>query len=170
MTRSWAALAAAFGITAAGVAQADSGPPDSSAAAVLCDDYRAVEQAALQDFRPMVGKSGRSNPVVQMARGLLASGPSGAKLVLPDADGCGMTSSSLRPGKSAYSCFWKSDQPDWAASDQAGRIAHCLGAAVTKSDFSSDLVVVSAAKVRFTLVIQHAFDHYGVRLLVDGPQ
>jgi hypothetical protein len=30
--------------------------------------------------------------------------------------------------------------------------------------------VVTQAKVRFTFHIQHAYDHYGVRLLVDGPQ
>ncbi len=90
--------------------------------------------------------------------------------MLPEAAECDLRSSTLRPGKIAYFCFWKSEQPDWAASDQAKRTARCLGAEVTKSDFSTDLTVVTAAKVRFTLTIQHAYDHYGVRLLVDGPQ
>jgi hypothetical protein len=118
----------------------------------------------------MAGGRSKADAVVGMAFSLIGKGAQGAKLILPDADKCDLQSSALRPGKTAYVCFWKSKQPDWAAVDQAKRVAQCLGADVVKSDFSTDLTVVTAAKVRFTFVSQHAYDHYGVRVLVDGPQ
>lgn len=169
MARNWAFLAVALAASSVGAAHGEPSPP-GSATTVLCEDYKAVEQDALLDFRTVGGKSGQFNRVIGLAPDLIAPRLSGAKLVLPDADECDVRPSALRPGKTAYFCFWKSEQPDLAAVDQAKRIARCLGAEVTKSDFSDDLVVVTQAKVRFTFHIQHAYDHYGVRLLVDGPQ
>ena len=84
-----------------------------------------------------------------------------------------MRPSGLRPGKNAYTCLWKSQQPDLAAVDQAKGIALCLDADVTKSDFSTDLTVVTQSKVRFRLISEHHYqgpDGYAVRLVVDGPQ
>lgn len=167
MAKGWAALPIVLALT--GAARAEPPPPDAATAA-LCDDYRAVEQEAAQDFRSLGAKSGAVNRVIGLAPDLIAPRLSGARLILPDAQECDLRPSSLRPGRTAYFCFWKSDQPDWSAVDQAKRIARCLGASVTKSDFSSDLVIVTSAKVRFTLTVQHAYDHDGVRLLVDGPQ
>jgi hypothetical protein len=164
MAKTWAVLAIALAL--AGAARAEPGP----ATAALCDDYRAVAQAAAQDFAPVGGKPGQMDRVIGLAPDLLAPRLSGARLMLPDANECDVRPSRLRPGKRAYFCFWKSEQPDIAAVDQARRIARCLDAPMTKSDFSSDLTVVTQAKVRFTLSIQHAYDHDGVRLLVDGPQ
>ena len=169
MAKGWAVLPMALAVAGAGAARADPGPPDS-AMAVLCEDYKAVEQAALRDFAPMGAKPGPLDRMIGLAPDLLAPRLSAAKLMLPDAAECDLRPSALRRGKSAYFCFWKSEQPDLAAVDQAKRIAHCLDADVTKSDFSADLIVVTSAKVRFTLAIQHAYDHEGVRLLVDGPQ
>lgn len=169
MTKGWAVLPAVLALAVAGAARADSSPPES-ATAVLCEDYKSLEQAALQDFRAVGGKPGQMNRVIGLAPDLLAPRLSGAKLMLPDAAECDLRPSTLRPGKIAYFCFWKSEQPDWAAVDQAKRAARCLDAEVTKSDFSTDLTVVTRAKVRFTLSIQHAYEHYGVRLMVDGPQ
>jgi hypothetical protein len=173
MARGWAVLLTTLGVGIAGAAMAQSGPPaptTNTTTSVLCDDYKAVEQAALDNFSPMAGRSGKINPLIRLAPGLLAPTFAGARLVLPDANECDLRPSTLRPGKTAYVCFWKSQQPDWAAADQAKRIAACLGADLSKSDFSTDLTVVTGQKVRFTLVSQHTYDHYGVRLLVDGPQ
>ncbi|HUO23715.1 MAG TPA: hypothetical protein VMU59_14465 [Caulobacteraceae bacterium] len=150
-----------------------SAPKPGGAEHVLCDDYREVEQAALQDFTPIAGKFSRFGPLIRMAPRFLAPRLAPAKLVLPDADGCDVRSSSLNPGKNAYSCLWKSQQPDYAAADQAKRIAFCLDADVTKSDFSTDLTVVTQSKVRFRLTSEHHYDTpdgYAVRLMVDGPQ
>ena len=169
MAKGWAVLPVMLAMASAGAARTESRAPNFATEA-LCGDYKAVEQAALRDFRPIGAKSGAFNRVIGLAPDLIAPRLSGAKLMLADADECDVRPSALRPGKSAYFCFWKSEQPDLAAVDQAKRVAGCLGADMTKSDFSTDLIVVTSAKVRFTLSIQHAYDHDGVRLLVDGPQ
>jgi hypothetical protein len=172
MAKGWSVLLAALGAAVAGSVGADPAPPHS-AMAVLCEDYKAVEQAALDDFSSMAtkpGKPAKVNPLIRLAPELLAPRFSGARLMLPDADECDLRPSALRRTHNAYFCFWKSEQPDFAAADQAKRIAACFGGEVTKSEFSTDLIVVTPAKVRFTLASQHAYDHYGVRLLVDGPQ
>ena len=156
-------------------ARADApGPALDGAKRVQCEDYKAIELAALDDFRPVIaGKTSRFAPIIRLAPSFLAPKLANAKLVLPDADECDVRPSSLNGGRNAYSCFWKSAQPDFAAADQAKSIAFCLNADVTKSDFSSDLTVVTQNKVRFRLVTEHHYDGedgYAVRLLVDGPQ
>jgi hypothetical protein len=186
----WAAIIALAGAATAAMAQTQAPPkpqpPAASAAPapasdgardgaqnVLCDDYKSVEQAALQDFTPIAGKFSKLTPLIRITPPFLAPRLAHAKLILPDADACDVRPSGLRPGKNAYSCLWKSQQPDFAAADQAKRIAFCLDADVTKSDFSTDLTVITQSKVRFRLVTEHHYDTpdgYGVRLLVDGPQ
>jgi hypothetical protein len=172
MGKAWAAVTVALGAAAiASAAHAEPGPQDG--AQVLCQDYKAIELAALDDFQPIAGKPAKVNPLVRLAPALLAPKLAPAKLMLPDADECDLRPSVLRRGKNAYSCLWKSQQPDFAAVDQARRIAACLGAAVTKSDFGSDLNVVTPLKARFRLITEHGYDGadgYAVRLLVDGPQ
>lgn len=169
MVKVWATLSAALCamIPLATAAQPD---PAKSAMAVLCEDYRSIEQSALDGFIGVAGKSTKVNPLVALAPELLAPRFSGAKLMLPEAEECDLRPSKLRRGHTAYFCFWKSDQPDMAATDQAKRIAACLNSQATKSDFNADLVVVTPAKVRFTLTSQHVYDRYGVRLMIDGPQ
>lgn len=169
MAKVWAALSAAL-CAMIPLASGAQPSPANSALAVLCEDYRSIEQSALDGFVGIAGKSTKVNPLVALAPELLAPRFSGAKLMLPDAQECDLRPSKLRRGHTAYFCFWKSDQPDLAATDQAQRIAACLNSQATKSDFSADLVVVTPAKVRFTLTSQHAYDRYGVRLTVDGPQ
>jgi hypothetical protein len=153
-----------------GTAQAEPGP---AAERALCEDYRTVEQAALEDFRPLADAPARNSPLASLAARLLASRPLPTTLALPDANACDLRPSMLRARKKSYSCLWKSAQPDLAAADQAQRIAGCLGSEVTKSDFGTDLEVVTATKVRFRLIIEHGYDGpdgYAVRLWVDGPQ
>ncbi|HVY34080.1 MAG TPA: hypothetical protein VG960_06635 [Caulobacteraceae bacterium] len=169
MAKVWAALSVALCAMSPLSSRAQPGPANA-AMAVLCEDYRSVEQSALGGFIDVAGKSPKVNPLVALVPDLLAPRFSGAKLMLPDAEECDLRPSKLRRGHTAYFCFWKSDQPDMAATDQARRIAACLNSQTTKSDFSADLVVVTPAKVRFTLASQHTYDHYGVRLMVDGPQ
>ena len=169
MAKVWAVALAASALAFAGTASAQPPRPDF-AVSVLCDDYKSLEQAALNGFVGVAGKSAKVSPLIGLAPDLLAPRFSAARLTLPDARECDVRPSSLRRGKSAYFCFWASEQPDLAAVDQAKLIAACLDAQVGKSDFSSDLVVVTRSKVRFTLASQHAYDNYGVRLLVDGPQ
>ena len=177
MTRDWPARASLIraalvcgSLALGGAAQAEPGP---AAERTLCEDYKAVEQAALEDFRPLTDMPAKTGPLASLAARLLASRPLATTLTLPDANGCDLRPSALRARKKSYSCIWKAEQPDMAAADQAQRIAGCLGSQVVKSDFSSDLEVVTAAKVRFRLVIEHSYDGpdgYAVRLWVDGPQ
>jgi hypothetical protein len=169
MAKVWAVLLVALAATAASDARAGEPEPDSATAA-LCEDYKVLETAALDGFSAVGGKSSKLNPAIGLAPDLLAPRFSPATLTLPDARECDLRPSRLRRGKSAYSCFWRSEQPDLAAVDQAKQIAACLDARVSKGDFSPDLVVVTGSKVRFVLAVQHTYDNYGVRLLVDGPQ
>jgi hypothetical protein len=182
---SWTAAAAivAYASIAAGARAQTTTPPPPPAAVpplptdgaerVLCDDYKAIEQAALQDFTPIAGKFSKFTPLMRLAPMFISPRLAPAKLVLPNADKCDVRPSGLSPGKNAYSCLWKSQQPDYAAADQAKRIAFCLDADVTQSDFTTDLTVVTQNKVRFRLISEHHYDTpdgYAVRLLVDGPQ
>jgi|GEM_PF-3974434 hypothetical protein len=173
MVRGWTVLPAALCAAITAMAAWADTPAADGAGRVACDDYKAVERAALQDFTPVAGKFSHFSPFIRLTPSFLAPRLAPAKLVLPDADRCDVRASSLRPGKNAYSCLWKSEQPDFAAADQAKRIALCLDADVTKSDFSSDLTVVTKSNVRFRLITEHHYDGpdgYAVRLLVDGPQ
>ena len=98
-------MSAALGAAAiAAAAHAQPAPPDGATQA-LCQDYKAVEQAALDDFRPLAGKPAKVNPLIRLAPALLAPRFSGARLMLPDADECDLRPSVLRGARTPIPAY-----------------------------------------------------------------
>ena len=149
-------LLAALG--AGGLAQAQAPPVGP-----MCQDIRTLEQAAQQDFRPVLGRERKWLKWMSL-------GPKAyeATVLLPEAKDC-FIAAGKGAGRRDYVCLWSAKAPAFAAPDYARRVAACLEAPLRQSDFSLDLIVISAAQVSFLIGPDSAWDHNQVRLRITAP-